>query len=201
MNTKNTGSTDKRILKTKKNLKQTLLRMMDTKPFEKIGVTDLCKEASTSRITFYTYYQNKYDLLYDIYSDMQNEMEKEFQLLQDGNNQNNDIKQTYRNMGTAVMHMYDRSVHFFQNVNPLESPEIMKSIYDFTVRHFSDFRMQYNEKIKSKYDPDQLSAFIILCFWGFATYGKQKQIPEEQRQKDVMRLFDDILDSEIAGIK
>ena len=47
---------DKRILKTKRNLKQTLLSMMDEKPFEKIGVTELCNRAETSRITFYTYY-------------------------------------------------------------------------------------------------------------------------------------------------
>ena len=78
-------------------------------------------------------------------------------------------------------------------MNPLESPEIMKSIYDFAVKHFSDFRTQYGEKVSCRYDPDQLSAFVILGFWGFATYGKQKKIPEKQRQKDPLQLFDDIL--------
>ena len=190
---KKTESTDKRIIKTKKNLKQTLLQMMDAKPFEKIGVTELCREACTSRITFYTYYQDKYDLLYEIYSDMQSAMEEEFQQLQAENNQDDDSRQAYHNLGTAVIHMYSRSTHFFRHMNPLESPEIMKSIYDFAVKHFSDFRTQYGEQVSCRYDPDQLSAFVILGFWGFATYGKQKKISEEQRQKDALQLFDDIL--------
>ncbi len=174
--------------------------MMDTKPFEKIGVTQLCKEAATSRITFYNYYQDKYDLLYEIYDDIQSVMEEEFQHLQEENNKKNDVRQAYHNMAVSVIHMYSRSTHFFRHMNPLSSPEIMSSIYDFTVKHFSDFRLQYDKNIKNRYDPDQLSAFVILGFWGFATYGKQKNIPEEQRQKDALQLFDDILNSSTAGI-
>lgn len=198
---KRTESTDKRIYKTKKNLKQTLLSMMDTKPFEKISVTELCREAATSRITFYTYYQDKYDLLDEIYSDMQSAMEEEFRQLQEAGNQENDLRRTYHNLGISVVHMYSRSTHFFHHMNPLDSPEIMRSIYDFAVKHFSEFRIQYGEKISSRYDPDQLSAFLILGFWGFATYGKQKKIPESQRQKDALQLFDDILSSLAGGIR
>lgn len=191
---KKTESTDKRIYKTKKNLKQTLLQLMDKKPFDKISVSELCEEAATSRITFYNYYEDKYDLLDDIYNDLQAEMEAEFNKLQGENNKTGDIRTSYHNLAVCFLNMFSQSAHFFHHVNPLDSPEIMKSIYHFTVKHFSDFRMQYKGGKIDRYDPDQISAFMIFGFWGFVTYGKQKNIPEEKWQQDVLRLYDEILD-------
>lgn len=61
---------DKRIIKTKKYLKDTLIELLDEMPFEKITVTMLCQKADISRITFYSHYDDKYDLVEDIFQDM-----------------------------------------------------------------------------------------------------------------------------------
>ena len=45
---------DRRIRKTKRNAKQTLVRLLGTKNFDQITVTELCEAADMSRITFYT---------------------------------------------------------------------------------------------------------------------------------------------------
>ena len=50
---------DKRIRKTKSHLRQTLVSMLDEKPFEKITVKELCAASETSRITFYTHFSDK----------------------------------------------------------------------------------------------------------------------------------------------
>ena len=68
-------------------------------------------------------------------------------------------------------------------MNPLESPEIMKSIYDFAVKHFSDFRTQYGEKVSCRYDPDQLSAFVILGFWGLRLTESRKRFRKNRGRK------------------
>ena len=47
---------DKRITKTKKNLKYTLVDMLAEQPFEKITITELCSRTEISRITFYSHY-------------------------------------------------------------------------------------------------------------------------------------------------
>ena len=60
---------DLRIQKTRKSLKQALIRLLDKKPFEKISVTDICKESNISRITFYTHYDHKYGLVQEIFND------------------------------------------------------------------------------------------------------------------------------------
>ena len=198
---KNTGKTDKRVYKTRQNLKSTMLRMMDSKPFEKIYVTELCREANTSRITFYTYYEDKYDLLQDIYNDMQQEMEDEFVLLQRENNAANDPKQSYRNLAVSVIHMYAKNLRTFQHLDPLESPEILKSLYHFAMNHFMEFGMHYNEHLKNRYSTKQLSTFLITGFWGFAAFGNDSGVSQEKMQKDALQLFDDLLDSKIFGGK
>ena len=60
---------DKRIVKTKRELKRTLAELLREKPFEQISVKEICDRSSTSRITFYTHYKDKCDLLNDLFKD------------------------------------------------------------------------------------------------------------------------------------
>ena len=192
-NSQNHESTDKRVIKTIRNLKNTMLKMMDKKPFEKIGVTELCREACISRITFYTYYQDKYALLQDIYRDMQQEMEEEFLLLQKENNPSEIPEKSYRNFAVAVVHMYGSNSQFFRHLNPLESPEVMKTVYGFAEKHISEFCVKYRDKAGSRYSPGQIAAFLITGFWGFAIYGQEHQVSPEKREKDAVQLFSEIM--------
>ena len=58
---------DKRIEKTKHMIKSAMLNLMKKKSFNKITVKEICDNAFTSRITFYTYYENKNELVEDIF--------------------------------------------------------------------------------------------------------------------------------------
>ena len=61
--------TDLRIIKTKKILFETLLKLMKHKNFDKIKISDICEEALINRSTFYAHYQDKYELLDDLVED------------------------------------------------------------------------------------------------------------------------------------
>ena len=50
---------DRRIVKTKRNLKEALIAMLDKEDFEHISITELCRKAEVSRITFYSHYSDK----------------------------------------------------------------------------------------------------------------------------------------------
>lgn len=54
---------DLRVVKTNRQIDQALLRLLGQMPFCKIKVEQLCREAMINRSTFYTYYQDKYDLM------------------------------------------------------------------------------------------------------------------------------------------
>ncbi|WP_102692163.1 TetR/AcrR family transcriptional regulator [Rummeliibacillus pycnus] len=54
---------DRRILKTKNEIKQALTELIEEKRFEAITVRDITERANINRGTFYLHYQDKYDLL------------------------------------------------------------------------------------------------------------------------------------------
>ena len=56
---------DLRIVKTKRALFSSLLDLMREKQFEEIKVNDICSKALVNRSTFYSHYQDKYELLSD----------------------------------------------------------------------------------------------------------------------------------------
>ena len=72
---------DARILRTRNELRQGLLRLLKERPFEKITVKEICLESGINKMTFYKHYDDKYDLLDDcvktishqIYVDVVNE--------------------------------------------------------------------------------------------------------------------------------
>lgn len=57
---------DMRTIRTRKSLRKALHVLMEKEPVDKISVTDICNEAEINRVTFYTHYNDKYELLHDL---------------------------------------------------------------------------------------------------------------------------------------
>lgn len=56
---------DLRVIKTQKILFDTLIELMKNDSFENIKVSDICSKAMINRSTFYSHYNDKYELLVD----------------------------------------------------------------------------------------------------------------------------------------
>lgn len=56
---------DLRIVKTRNLLYRSLIKLMRDKSFEEIKVADICSDALINRSTFYSHYDDKYELLLD----------------------------------------------------------------------------------------------------------------------------------------
>lgn len=54
---------DLRYYRTRKNILSAMTRLLQTKAFEQITVTNICEEAEISRSGFYLHYVDKYDLV------------------------------------------------------------------------------------------------------------------------------------------
>ena len=80
---------DKRITKTKRNIKATLTALLQEMPFEKISVAEICRRGDISRITFYAHYEDKYALAEEIFSDHVQEAQDKYHMLQAENNPKN----------------------------------------------------------------------------------------------------------------
>lgn len=68
---------DLRVVKTKNLLYQALIDLMKDKTFEEIKVSDICSKAMINRSTFYTHYEDKYELLVDFISNLKEEFVNE----------------------------------------------------------------------------------------------------------------------------
>lgn len=53
---------DRRVRYTKKAIKDSFLELFESKPLEKISVTEICSNADINRGTFYSHYSDPYDL-------------------------------------------------------------------------------------------------------------------------------------------
>lgn len=78
---------DLRIIKTKKLLYSTLEELMKSNSFEKIKVSDICSKALINRSTFYSHYNDKYELLSDYINTLKDSLAIEL-------NKNKNIKNT-----------------------------------------------------------------------------------------------------------
>ncbi|MGE7879092.1 TetR-like C-terminal domain-containing protein [Peribacillus muralis] len=61
---------DRRIRKSKKNLKTSLISLMQSKDFREISITDIVEHADLNRGTFYKHYQYKEELLEEMMEDV-----------------------------------------------------------------------------------------------------------------------------------
>ncbi len=75
-----TRKNDLRVIKTKKILFDTLLKLMKQKNFEKIKISDICEEALINRSTFYAHYEDKYELLIDLFENQKQLLLNELEL-------------------------------------------------------------------------------------------------------------------------
>ena len=58
--------TDRRVIYTKKLLRDSLMTLLEEKPISRISVTELCKGAGVNRGTFYSHYREPEDVLRNI---------------------------------------------------------------------------------------------------------------------------------------
>lgn len=65
---------DRRILKTRSVIKESLTSLMKEKSFDKITIKDITDKANINRATFYLHYMDKYDLLEKSQNDILNEI-------------------------------------------------------------------------------------------------------------------------------
>lgn len=58
---------DRRIIRTRNNLKGAMLKLLEEKDFKDISITEIAKLANCNRVTFYSHYESSAQLLEDIF--------------------------------------------------------------------------------------------------------------------------------------
>lgn len=76
---------DRRILMTKRMLKDSLIEMLKEKDIYHISIRELCERANVNRTTFYNHYENQFALLDEMEKDLLNSIEETIENVAESN--------------------------------------------------------------------------------------------------------------------
>ncbi len=74
MNATQRHNSDKRVIRTKKSIRNALFKLMETKSIEDISISELTANANVNRRTFYTHYRNLTNILEELEADLVREL-------------------------------------------------------------------------------------------------------------------------------
>ena len=192
---------DRRILKTKQKLKTALMELLQTKTFDEMTVTELCQKAKMSRITFYTHYQDKYDLLEAMLQELFEEASQDFDHLQAANNQEGDPKKTYSNMLDCILNLFATYQGFLSQASQRKNPYLYYSFYQRIFHRVFDCIEAEREKaqLSPRFEIAKFASFICTGLWSYITECMHEQDDVNQIRRETHTLLGGILDSEIFG--
>lgn len=185
---------DRRITKTKRNLKTTLVSLLKEKPFEKITVSDICTVGETSRITFYTYFNDKYSLADALFSDFVDEATDDYHEIQKINNPENDSMKGYVNLLQCILNLDFNHYELFRKLTPKDNPYLFSAFFQRVFNCVEDYIVRHTE-LTPKYSSRETSSLICNGLWGVISTCLEEQKSYQDACTVVQNMFQDILHS------
>ena len=186
---------DKRILKTKRNIKATLIELLDEKPFEDITVSELCRKGEVSRITFYTYYDDKFDLVHELLDDYVEYARVSYRELQNKNNLNKNPLRSYENLLGCILGICKDKIEFFKHLNNKENPYLFSAYNECLMTGIVEFINNHERLIKGRYPANITAAFIASGLWGVINEAVYSGASFEEAEGYVRSMFRNIIES------
>lgn len=188
---------DKRIAKTKKNLKNAMIAMLGEKDFEHITITELCRAAEISRITFYSHYSDKYALLDEIFDDMLKLGTEDYYRRQRENNPTGRLAAGYVNMLDAILQLYSDRFDFFRHTNPEKNPYLASRLYSIVLETVEQHTLHVKKRMRLKYSPRKIAGFVCFGMFGFVNESREENTPMDELLPQARVLLTDLIRSGI----
>ena len=190
---------DKRIEKTKHMIKSAMLNLMKKKSFNKITVKEICENAFTSRITFYTYYENKNELVEDIAADIKDEIMTHYEQLQIKNNASNNIIQAHINIIDSILETEQKYFDNTGNTPHTISPEMQLYYFEYIKQFVADIETRL-VRINPDYPEKLFSAFLAGGVWAYIGEAEASGRSLQDTRNEVKSLLTEILKSKLYDL-
>ena len=146
----------------KKALKTALIELLDKQDFEHVSITELCRKADVSRITFYSHYNDKYALLDDIFEDMLSAGKADYYRRQKENNPRGHLVAGYVNMLDCILEIYFDRYDFFRHTDPEKNPYISSRFYSIVLETVELHTDHVRRRLQLKYSRKRLRDLYVL---------------------------------------
>ena len=179
--------TDLRIIKTKKILFDTLLKLMKKKNFEKIKISDICEEALINRSTFYAHFEDKYELLMALFEEQKVSL---LEKLEDNENTNFSKEYLMELLNILINHIDENREIYSAILSNNRNGILIDFLIDVIERDVSD-RLKDNNDIKNS----NLPLDIIVKFYagGLINIGMAWLTSKEKYNKEQLLSYINIL--------
>ncbi|MBQ7677818.1 MAG: TetR/AcrR family transcriptional regulator [Lachnospiraceae bacterium] len=144
-----TAKTDVRTIKTRRSLIIALFALLERKPWAKVSIKDICKEAMVSRSTFYAHFEDKYALL-------------EYTMKEMGEVVLRDLLET--DMRTMLQKRFSQMKDNERIVKNMLLAEPEQDLLALIYRHFQNVTHRYLEEIGASVEEDVVR--IAVGFYG-----------------------------------
>lgn len=188
---------DRRITRTKRSLKAAMTEMLAREDFEHISITELCRRADISRITFYSHYNDKYALLDDIFEDMLQIGTEDYYRRQGEYNPAGKLAAGYVNMLDAILELYYNRFDFFQHTNPEKNPYLASRFYSIVLETVERHTLHVEKRLSLKYSPKKIAGFVCFGMLGFVNESHEENTPLEIIRQEARVLLKDLIKSGI----
>lgn len=188
---------DKRIIKTKNNIKRTLVKMLGEKSYEEITVKQLCGRAETSRITFYTHYSDKSEVVLDIFDEMYQKTLDDYHALQEKNNPDGDIVLSYLNILDSILDTYYTNYEFFKYTHKDKSPTLNYMYFKFMDDAVGQKIEKDRDRLNPRYCLPMTRDFICSGLRGFISAGRSEGMSGDEIRKLAKELLGRLLETEV----
>lgn len=188
---------DKRIIKTKRNIKETFTKMLQNTAFDKITVTELCERGCVGRITFYTYYDDKYALVDEIMDDYMKEALDDYHNLQKENNPRTLPLEGYLNMLTAILNLYFNHFDFFSHAQIETNPYLYTSFYNRVFENACSYTQRHHKGMNPRYSSRRTTILLCNGFWGIVSDAVAEKKNLSESTKEIIDMYRAVLASDL----
>lgn len=190
---------DMRTKRTKKALKRALTILMRNESIETISVTDICKEAEINRVTFYTHYSNKYELLHELLQDLVLLIDRENQIFYQQNKTGDPIKDYTNMMSHSIYKICFENKSFIKSLSDQQNSVFIKMIENVIIAEGSKTINTMKDKVNFKFPNNFIIQFLLGGFskliFDYALV--ENNLSEEDFFKYFDKFFYSLLKSEI----
>ena len=187
---------DKRITKTKRNIKATLTDILQEMPFEKISVAEICRRGDISRITFYAHYEDKYDLAEEIFSDHVQEAYDKYHALQAENNPEDNGFVGYQNLLEAILSLYYDNYAFFSHTTSSENPYLFSAYFNRMYVSVDSY-LRRHTFLKPRFSFHQTAALICNGLFGVINSCVADHLSEAETRAVLRGMYAVLLNSDM----
>ena len=190
---------DMRTKRTKKALKHAMYKLLLEKSYEKISVTDLCELAEVNRVTFYTHYSDKSELLNELLEEISKSIEEESNKYLK-THQSEDPIRDYALMATnSIYQICVKNIDVISSLNKQQSVLLLGIMDQIMIKRGLETLEKLKDEIHLNFPPDFIIKFLlggvskVTYEWAL----KENNLSEKEFFDHIYKLIYELLKSQI----